>query len=278
MADAEDQEIEPGGVRPFWSGTITFGLVSVPVSLFPANRSGGVGMRMVTPDGTPVERRYVCSKEQVELDWEDIVRGYEVSKGKFVVVTEDELEALEPRKSRDIDLRLFVRNDEIDPIYFERAYFLVPASGSNKAYRLLAKVMEDTDHAGIATFVMREKEYLVAILAKNGILHAETMRFEDEIRKPADVDLPKKSKSAPALVKKFEAEIAKRVKKVDFSEFLDDYGERLEKLAQQKRKKKAAVIKTTEPVQDEGAEVIDLLEVLSRSLKPAPGSKRKKSA
>src|SRR5688572_16986915 len=128
-------------------------------------------MRMVAPDGTPVERRYVCSKEQVELDWEDIVRGYEVKKGKFVVVTDDELEALEPRKSRDIDLRLFVRKDEIDPIYFERAYFLVPASGSNKAYRLLAKVMEDTDHAGIATFVMRKKEYLVAILAKNGILH-----------------------------------------------------------------------------------------------------------
>lgn len=278
MADAEDQDHEQNGVRPFWSGTITFGLVSVPVSLFPANRSSTVGLRMVAPDGTPVERRYVCSKEQVELDWEDIVRGYEVTKGKFVVVSDDELEALEPRKSRDIDLRLFVRRDEIDPIYFERAYFLVPASGSNKAYRLLAKVMEDTDHAGIATFVMRTKEYLVAILAKNGILHAETMRFEDEIRKPADVDLPKKSKPAPAEVKKFEAEIAKRVKKVDFSEFLDDYAERLEKLAEQKRKKKDAVIKTSEPIEDEGAEVIDLLEVLSRSLKPSQGSKRKKSA
>src|SRR5688500_9563393 len=112
---------------------------------------------MIGPDEAPVRRRYVCSKDGKALDADDIVRGYEIEKGKFVVVTDEELEAVEPRKSREIDLRLFVDEDDIDPIYFERAYFLVPTGGTNKAYRLLAEVMEKKKQAGIATFVMRAK-------------------------------------------------------------------------------------------------------------------------
>jgi len=124
---------EPSGIRSFWTGTITFGLVNVPVALYSATRPRGVALKMIGPDEAPVQRRYVCSKDGKVLDADDIVRGYEVEKGKFVVVTDDELEAIEPRKSREIDLRVFVDVDDIDPIYFDRAYFLVPASGTNKA-------------------------------------------------------------------------------------------------------------------------------------------------
>lgn len=268
MAEETEDFEQPGGLRSFWTGTITFGLVNVPVALYTATRPRGVGLRMIGPDEAPVQRRYVCSKDETVLDADDIVRGYEIEKGKFVVVTDDELEAVEPRKSREIDLRVFVDVADIDPIYFQRAYFLVPASGTNKAYRLLAEVMEKNKQAGIATFVMRAKEYLVAIIAENGILRAETLRFADEIRKPEDVGLPKIAKPAAGDVKKFETQITRNAKKVNLNEFLDDSTERLEKLVAAKERKKADIVKVPEEAETEegGGEVVDLLAVLSRSL------------
>ena len=267
-AEEEDLDRAPG-MRPFWSGTITFGLVSVPVSLFPANRPAGVSLRMVTGEGTPLQRRYVCSKDGEELSWDDIVRGYEIEKGRFVVVTDDELEAIAPQKSREIDLQLFVEREEIDPMYFERAYFLTPAAGSNKAYRLLAEVMERTGRAGLATFVMRSKEYLVAILAENGILRAETLRFADEVRSADDVGLPAKPSAKPADVKKFERAIEKLTGSVDFSEFIDTQSERLQKVVEAKRKKGEGLVRAKvadAAPEEEGGEVIDLLAALRKSL------------
>ncbi len=279
---AEEDEVEsggPSGIRSFWTGTITFGLVTVPVALYSATRPRGISLRMIAPDGAPVERRYVCSKDEKPLDADDIVRGYEIEKGKFVVVTDEELEAVEPRKSREIDLQLFVDIAGIDPMYFDRAYFLVPTGGTNKAYRLLAEVMEQKKQAGIATFVMRAKEYLVAIIAENGILRAETLRFDDEIRKPGDIGLPKIAKAAAGDVRKFETAIAKNSKKLNLNEFLDDYGERLEKLVAAKERKKEDIVRAPEESRDEeggeGGEVVDLLAVLSRSLGGAAGGARK---
>lgn len=254
-------------MRGFWTGSITFGLVNVPVALYPATRGRTVRLRMVDEQGTPLQRRYVCSKDGKELDWDDIVRGYEVKKGKFVVVTDDELEAIEPKKSREIDLQLFVKRDEIDPMYFERTYYLAPSGGTNKAYRLLASAMEANGRAGIATFVMRGKEYLVAIIAEKGILSAETMRFADEVRKPAEIGLPKKSKASPAAVRKFASAIGSHSGRVNLNEFLDRDAQRLEKLAEKKQRKGEDVVKAAaEPEAEEGGEVVDILEVLQRSL------------
>jgi len=278
MAEEElDDAGQPAGMRPFWSGNISFGLVTVPVGLYSATRSRGTALRMIGPDEAPVQRRYVCSKDEKVLDLDDLVRGYEIEKGKFVTVTDDELEAIEPKKSREIDLRLFVDLDDIDPMYFERAYFLVPSSGTNKAYRLLAEVMEKKKQAGIATFVMRAKEYLVAIIAENGILRAETLRFADELREPKDVGLPKKAKVTTAEAKKYETWIARHTKKLDARELLDDYAERLEKLVAKKERSKADIVRVPEEAATEsgGGEVIDLMAVLSRSLGGGAGAKRK---
>jgi DNA end-binding protein Ku len=261
--------------RSFWTGAITFGLVSVPVALFPATRPRGVALRMVGEDGTPLRRRYVCSKDGKELDWGDIVRGYEVKKGKFVTVTDEELEAIEPRKSREIDLQLFVDAEEIDPKYFERAYYLVPAAGSTKGYRLLAEVMEDSGRAGIATFVMRDREYLVAIFSEKGLLRAETLRFEDEIRAPKDVGLPKIARPKAAAVTKFSSEIGRRSGRINFREFFDEYARRLEKMAEKKQRAGKDLVKApaaAASAEDQGGEVIDLLQVLQKSLR-AGGSK-----
>lgn len=185
-------------LRPFWSGVITFGLVSMPVSLFPANRQTRISLRMLSADGNPLSRRYYAPLTGHELSDRQMIRGYEIEKDEYIAVTDEELERLAPEKSRAIDLLRFVDAQQILPMYFERAYFLIPGEASEKAYRLLATTMEKTKRAGIATFVMRGKEYLVAILAENGILRAETLRFADEIRFPKDVGLPENGKATPA--------------------------------------------------------------------------------
>jgi DNA end-binding protein Ku len=259
-----DEEVR---ARSFWSGTITFGLVSIPVELFPANRSQSVSLRMVSEDGTPLARRYFCPREERELEWDEIVRGYEIEEDQFVVITDDELEKLAPEKSRDIDLRRFVEASEIDPIYFERAYYLTPGGNSTKAYRLLAETMEQTGRAGIATFVMRGKEYLVAILAENGIMRAETLRFTDEVRSAEDVGLPEPVRPKAAAVTRIEKAIAKLVEKeLDEAELADRSAEQLLKLVAKKEKAGEDVVEAPADEAAPGGDVIDLMEVLKRSL------------
>src|SRR5712672_2681722 len=194
----ESDDGEQKGARPFWSGTLTFGLVSVPVDLYPGNRTNRAPLRMLSPEGEPLARRYYSEKSGDDLKDDDMVRGFELEKDRYVIVTDEELERLAPEQSRDIDLRRFVDLESIPPIYFDRSYFLAPAEGSEKAYRLLVDTMAKSDLAGIATFVMRGKEYLVAIFPENGILRAETMRFADELRSPKEVGLPA-AKNVPAV-------------------------------------------------------------------------------
>ena len=254
-----------GGARSFWSGTITFGLVSIPVALYAANRSGGVSLRMVSPEGTPLTRRYFSTADERELDAGDIVRGYEVEKGQYVVVEDDELVKLAPEKTRDIDLRQFVKVEDIDPMYFERAYFLAPTGNSNKAYRLLARVMEETGRAGIATFVMRDKEYLVAILAENGILRAETLRFADELRTPDSIGLPEPVEPKAAKVKEIASEIGKlKETRLKTSELKDRSSERLMKVVNAKLKSGEDVVHVEPSERDEEDEesVVDLMQLL----------------
>lgn len=265
--------------RAFWSGTITFGLVSIPVNLFPGVRSQRAALRMLAEDGTPLQRRFFCEKQKREVEGDEIVRGFEISKGKFVIVTDDELEALEPKKSRDIDLRRFVPAEEIDPLFFERSYYLAPAGESTKAYRLLAETMEQTGRAGIATFVMRGKEYLVAILAEDGLLRADTLRFADELRKPEAVGLPAVPKLKSAEVTRMRKLIKTHsTAKLAVSELEDEYSERIRKLAARKERKHEDVYELPEEAAEEEAgevQVIDLVEVLKRSLKTGEGSPRK---
>jgi DNA end-binding protein Ku len=263
--DDEDGE-QQAVARAFWSGTITFGLVSIPVALYAANRSNRVSLRRVGPGGTPLNRRYFTTRDDRELDADEIVRGYEVEKDRFVIADDDELERLAPERTRDIDLRQFVKASDIDPMYFERAYYLTPAGQSTKAYRLLARVMEDTGRAGIATFVMRAKEYLVAIMAENGILRAETLRFADELRTPGDVGLPEPAKPAPAAVKRMDQAIGKLAEqRLDTKDLADHSADRLLKLVRKKAKAGEDVVHVEEP-ESRPSDVIDLMEILKQRL------------
>ena len=252
--------------RPFWSGTLTFGLVSVPVDLYPGNRTNRAPLRMLGPKGEPLARRYFSQKTERDLDNDEMVRGYELDRDKYVIVTDEELERLAPEKSRDIDLRRFVELKQISPLYFDRSYFLVPSEGSEKAYKLLSETMQKERLAGIATFVMRGKEYLIAIFPENGILRGETMRFADELRSPKEIGLPEKKKLPAASVKKFEKIIAKHSDKhLSLSDLKDDKTEKLLRLVEKKRKQHKDVVEVEEPEREEG-KVIDLMEVLKKSL------------
>jgi DNA end-binding protein Ku len=260
MAETQDHPAQGGS---FWSGTITFGLVSIPVDLYSAHRPKPAALRLVDRQGAALHRRYFCPKDQQPLAGEQIVRGYELEEGRFIVVGDAELAELEPKKSREIDLRCFVKVSEVDPAYFQHAYFLVPSGSVTKAYRLLAEIMERQGRAGIATFVMRDREHLVAILAEGGILRAETLRFAEELRAPEDIGLPQVSKAPAKMVSRFRAEI-KRLKRREFDQELlhDRHARRLHDLVRRKLAAGEDVVEIPAEEVSEGAEIIDLMAII----------------
>lgn len=271
--------------RPVWSGSLSFGLVNVPVDLYSAQRPGGVGMRMLGPDGAPLARQYVCPEEDEPLERDEIVRGYEVAKGKYVTVTDEDLEKLAPRRSRDIDLELFAPRDEIDPSFFVRTYYLVPAGEQAKAYRLLAEVLEETERAGIGRFVMRDKAYAVAIFADRGILRAQTLRFGDEVRDAGSLRVGKSKKVEGARLRKMEKALEGLAKKeLAEGELRDEEPERLLELAREKRARGEDVVEVEVPdaeprqagAEEEGGEVIDLVALLKQRLAAKGGGGRTK--
>ncbi len=267
-----EEKSEGSGLHPQWTGSLSFGLVSIPVQLYSATRTARVSLRMLAPDGAPVVRRFYCPDDGEQVSRDDLARGYEYKPGKYVQVTDEELEALEPDKSRDIDLRLFVPMSSLDPVYFERMYFLTPSGDSNKAYQLLVGVMERTGRAGIATFVMHDREYLVAIIAQHGLLCAEVLRFHTELRDIAAIPI-EKAKPDAKLVKEFEALLGKHDHdKWDPDSTHNERGEALRELASKKAKKGKDVIEVAAAGEDDEdlsgeTQVVDLMQLLKQSLK-----------
>lgn len=264
-------------VRPTWSGTISFGLVSVPVNLYPAVRATGATLRVLGPDGTPLQRRYVSTDGATEVPWNELVRGYETESGDHVVLTDEELESVAPRKSRDIDLRRFVPADSLDPMLFVRPYVLTPAGDSTKPYRLLAAAMEREKRIGIATFVMRTKEYLVAILARDGILWAETLRFAGEVRSPADVGLRAARKAPARAVAAFERILRDHEQEaIDREDLAESRQAQLLALAERKAKHDEDVVEPPPVESDadvamESEDAPDLFATIERSLRLVTG-------
>jgi DNA end-binding protein Ku len=225
---------------------------------------------MLGPDDQPLVRRYFSSADGRALAREDIVRGYENDDGSFTVVADDELDALAPRKSRDIDLRRFVAREEIPRQLLERPYVLAPAGDSTKAYHLLAATMEKAGRAGIATFVMRGKEYLAAIFAEGGTLRAVTMRFADELRTPSEIGLPSATRPSAERRQEMERALAELAgDELDTTLLEDEYAARLLELAEAKREARKDVVEIEEaPPEDEeaSADVIDIMAVLKQRM------------
>ncbi len=257
-------------VRSIWSGTITFGLVSIPVDLLSAVQPRHTAMKLVDKDGHPLGRQYRCSRDDKKLDADELVRGYETDSGKMVPISDAEFESVAPEMSGDIDLHSFVPLDQIPALYFQKPYFLAPSGKSAKAYHLLAATMERTGRVGIGGFIMRGHEYLVAIVPDHGVLRADTLRYADEIRSPGSIGLPKASRVTAARVTQYVKAIESlKHRSLDLSEFEDRDAEALEQLAKSKRKDEDRVIhrRDLEDAEPGGeAKIIDLMDVLRKSL------------
>jgi DNA end-binding protein Ku len=267
--------------RAFWSGTIAWGLVSIPVDLFPAVRGRKTSMKMVDPKGRPLGRQYY-SAEDDHVTQEELVRGFKADDGEMVAVTDEELESIAPEMTRDIELRRFVPREEIAPPYFNRPYFLAPSGRSQKAYQLLAQTMSQTGRVGIGTFVMRGKQYLVAILSEGNVLRAETLRFAAELRSPKDIGLQKRPKLAKKDVRRFSEAIESLTRdKLDLDELSDEYAAALRQLAEKKAKKGKDVVDPRgepEDAEEGGAEVIDLMKILKQRLGTTAAARPAKKA
>jgi DNA end-binding protein Ku len=261
--------------RPLWNGSLSFGLVNVPVQLTGATRDLDLHFRQLhKKDGAPIEQRRFCSQDDVEVEWEEVGRGFELENGKQVVLTDEELASVQPDKTRTIDVQAFVDLEDVDPIYFDNTWFLVPAGdsqGTRRAYRLLVEVMESTERAALGRFVMRTKEYLVLVRPRDGLLSLTTMRFHDEVR-PTDGIAPGGRKPAKEKIEQAVAVIESLGSDWDPERYTDCYRQRLEKVVQQK-KQGQKVKAPAEPKQPEPAP--DLMEALQATLERMGSSKGK---
>ena len=253
--------------RPIWSGAINFGLVTIPVELYSATEDHTISFRQFER-GTSDRIRYKRVNERTgkEVAFSDIVKGADVGGGEFVIIEPEELDQIAPGRSRTIDINTFVELDDIDPIHFQKTYWLAPAKEEySKSYGLLLQAMKKTNRAGIATFVMRGKEYLTAVRAGDDLLVLNTLLFIEDIRDPA-----KELKSLPELTTARGKELDMAMSLIDSmtdewqpEEFKDTYTEQVEKLIETKRDGKE-IVAESEPA--EPTKVVDLFEALSRSV------------
>ena len=272
--------------RAIWKGSIAFGLVNIPVELHTAVRDSRPRFRMLhADDKSPVKFERVCAREGKPVAWEELVKGYEYEKGRFVVLTKEDFRAAALEKTRTVDIRAFVKPAEIDDRFFESAYYLVPAKGGERAYALLREAIRQTERVGIATIVLRDAQHLAALEVIEDAMVLTLMRYAEELVDTSAYTFP------PAKdIRK--PELAMAVTLVenladtwDPSQYTDEYRENLMKIIKAKLKGKEP--RLTEHVEPRQAEVVDLMERLRQSLagagrrkagKPAKTARAKKTA
>ncbi|HEX2119774.1 MAG TPA: Ku protein [Acidimicrobiales bacterium] len=251
--------------RPIWSGAISFGLVNVPVKLYSATSSKDVRFHQL--DGkskSRIKQKRVSMATGEEVPYEDIVKAYEIAPDNYVTIAPEELEALDPKATKTIDIEDFVDLDQIDPVYYERPYYLVPDKGGQKAYALLRNAMRETNKVGIARVVLRTKQYLAAIRPKDDALVMETMLFADEVNPLDELDLPgpdvdvteREEKMARSLIDSLSTEF-------EPEKYHDEYRERVLELIEQKASGQEIVV---EEAAEEAPRVVDLMAALEASL------------
>ena len=261
--------------RPIWSGAISFGLVNVPVMAYSAVHDHTVHFHQLDKkSGARIQYRKVSAKTGRLVDSDDIEKGFGVSKGKYVVVDEDEFEALRLESTRSVDITDFVELESVDPIYYENTYWLGTKDESARAYRLLLTAMQDAQRVGIGSVVMRNKQYLAAIRPLDGALAMSTMRFADEVVPKSEIpDLPSaRSKPDTKEVRLATQIIESLASEWDPRRYHDTYAEEMRDLIDRKAKGKKIEAPTPEP--EKKAEVIDLMSALQASLERGGGTKR----
>ena len=260
--------------RAIWKGSIAFGLVNIPVELHTAVRDSRPRFRMLhAEDQSPVKFERVCAREGKPVAWDELVKGYEYEKGRFVILTKEDFRAAALEKSRTVDIRNFVNGADIDDRFFETSYYLTPVKGGERAYALLREAIRETGLVGIATIVLRDAQHLAALEVKGDAMVLTMMRYAEEL-----VDVSEHSFPSAEGVRKPELQMARTLveqlaDKWDPSQYTDEYRANLMKIIRAKMKGKTVDLQ--EAPEPQQAEVVDLMERLRQSLQSAGGGGRK---
>jgi len=263
--------------RGIWTGALSFGLVNIPVEVHTAVRDTRPHFRLLhAKDRSPINYERVCQKEGAAVGWDDLVKGYEYEKGRFVVLTKEDFAAAALEKNRRIDILDFVNAEDIDDRFFDKPYYLAPGKGGDVAYGLLREAIRESGRIGIAKFILREVQHLAAVEVVDEALVLSTLRFADELVDAGTLNVPKRTSvgkkeldMATTLVESLAAEWNPK-------KYTDDYRENLMRVIKAKMKGKKADLVAEEPPRD--AKVIDLMERLRQSLDASSGRGRRRRA
>jgi DNA end-binding protein Ku len=255
-------------MRPIWKGAISFGLVNIPVALYPATRREELKFHMLRKsDLSAINYKRVAKADNKEVPWDQIVKGYEYEKGKFVVLRDEDFARVDIEATQTVDIAEFVALEDVDPVLFYKPYFMEPAKGGEKAYAMLREALEQTGRIGIAKVVIKTRQYLAAVKPEERGLVLELMHFPEEIADVNMLNIPRREASSEA-IQMAKQLIASMTHEWDPEKYHDDYREKLEEIIEEKIEHPGAKPKP-EPKAPKPTKVIDLVSVLQRSLDEA---------
>jgi DNA end-binding protein Ku len=263
-------------MRAIWKGSISFSLVNIPIALYPATRREELSFRLLRKsDLSPVNYKRVAEKDGKEVPWDQIVKGYEYEKGKYVVLKDEDFERVDLEATQTVDIRDFVNVDEIDPIFFYKPYYLEPQKGGDKAYALLRDALKDSKKVGIAKVVIKTRQYLAGVKPEDGALVLELMHFADELADTGKLHLPKKVEVGKREMNMAKSLIDSMSAKWNPEKYHDDYREALMEVIEEKVEAGGKEIEEKPKKAPKPTKVIDLVSVLQKSLEQTGRAKKK---
>ena len=264
--------------RAIWKGSISFGLVNIPIALYPATRREELRFRLLRKtDLSPVNYRRVAEKDGKEVSWDQIVKGYEYEKGKYVVLRDEDFQRVDLEATQTVDIQDFVDLEEIDPIFFYKPYYLEPQKGGDKAYALLRDALKDTNKVGVAKVVIKTRQYLAGVKPQDGALVLELMHFADELADPEKLHVPKKLEVGKREMDMAKSLIGSMASKWQPEKYKDDYREALMEVIEEKVEAGGKEVEEKPRKAPKPTKVIDLVSVLQKSLEQT-GAKKKATA
>jgi DNA end-binding protein Ku len=261
--------------RAIWTGSISFGLVNIPIALYPATRREELKFRLLRKtDLSPVNYKRVAEKDGREVPWDEIVKGYEYEKGKYIVLKDEDFQRVDLEATQTVDIQDFVHQEEIDPMFFYKPYYLEPQKGGDKAYALLRDALKDTNKVGIAKVVIKTRQYLAGVKPEDRALVLELMHFADELADPGKLHLPTKVEVGKREMTMAKSLIDSMSSKWRPEKYKDDYREALMEVIEEKVEAGGKEIEEKPRKAPKPTKVIDLVSVLQKSLEET-GAKRK---
>ena len=261
--------------RAIWKGSISFGLVNIPIALYPATRREELKFRLLRKgDLSPVSYKRVAEKDGKEVPWDQIVKGYEYEKGKYVVLKDEDFERVDLEATQTVDIQDFVDQEEIDPMFFYKPYYLEPQKGGDKAYALLRDALKDSGKVGIAKVVIKTREYLAGVKPEDGVLVLELMHFADELADLGKLHMPKKIEVGKREMNMAKSLIDSMSSKWNPEKYRDDYREALMEVIEEKVEAGGKEIEEKPKKAPKPTKVIDLVSVLQKSLEHTGGRKK----